>query len=153
MSSGSIRTCGRLRKANLKATMKLLHPKHRNLVACAALLVALHVAWLPLLATAHEASHAIANEEFANAHPTAPCPGGEPASHRYHYDRERASAADLNCDLCVFFQHAIGKKGSVGRSVVPSVAASVASMPPRPGHKQAFLAIDRPRGRSPPSFC
>jgi hypothetical protein len=135
----------------LKGIMKFLLPKYRNWLAGSALLVSLHLAWLPLFATAHEASHAIANAALADGDPILRCPGGEPASHRYHFDRERVAAADLNCDLCVFFQHAIGKKASVGRSADCAATQTGAPLPPLPDHKQAFLSIDRPRGRSPPS--
>jgi hypothetical protein len=131
--------------------MKLLLPKYREWVSCAALLVALHVAWLPLFAAVHETRHAFAEEQAALAHPIASCPDGEPESHRNHFDRERGTAASLNCDLCAFFQHAAGKKGWLAQAAVQQPVPVIAAAPRLPDHPQAFLKIDRPRGRSPPS--
>ena len=127
-------------------------PKYRAGAGGAALLVVLHVAWLPLFAAVHETRHAISSEEAALVDPIAPCPDGEPASHHGHFDRERGAITGLNCDLCAFFQHATGKKGRLDSAAVQQTVPAIAAAPRLPDHPQVFLPIDRPRGRSPPHF-
>ena len=132
--------------------MKLLLPKYRDWACGAALLVALHVAWLPLFAVVHETRDAVVHEAAALADPIGSCPDGELATHRNHFERERGAAAGLNCDLCAFFQHTAGKKGALVPASLQQPTQTTAAAPRLPDHPRAFLPIDRPRGRSPPHF-
>jgi hypothetical protein len=125
-------------------------PRIRSLSRASALTLALHLAMLPLWFSVHEAEHAQARARAAEVEYGAPCPGGEPLSHRNHLESGRHVQPYPHGELCVLLQHLAVKKALGPSPERLAIGARTAAVPPQPGHPLPSPGHPRPHSRSPP---